>query len=92
VNIRITNIAFSPAPEPVERTGLLGWIECTVNGALRLDGLAVRRTFDGRLTLTFPAGRDARGRPRRFVRPLGEQARLAIEQQILSAIAAEVRP
>ena len=44
--------------QPTEqKSGLLGYISCTY-GDIRLDGLAVRRTMTGDLTLSYPARRD----------------------------------
>jgi hypothetical protein len=72
-------------PEAAE-TGLLGWITCRLNGRLQLDGLALRKTLDGRHTLSFPARRDGAGRQRFYLRPLDDATREAIEQQVFKAL------
>ena len=74
-----------------QRTGLLGWLSCTLNGSLRLEGLTLRKTLeDGRLTISYPAARrDAMGRQHFYVRPLGDQARRDLEFQILQALGLE---
>ncbi len=79
---RISILAFSSAPVQDRKRGLLGWISCSVGDLLRVDGIALRRTLDGRLTLSFPRGR-GKCQP---VRPLDDKARRAIERQILGAI------
>ncbi len=79
--ITVSRVRFSPAGESEQRTGLLGWIACSY-GLVRLDGIAVRRTLDRRLTLSFPRGR-GKCQP---VRPLDDEARRAIERRILDAI------
>ncbi len=79
--ITVSGVRFSPAGESEQRTGLLGWVACSY-GLVRLDGIAVRQTLDGRLALSFPRGR-GKCPP---VRPLDDGARRAIERQILEAI------
>jgi len=84
--IGIDDVAFRGAGWADVEKGLLGWAEFTVNGAVRVDGVAVRRTLDGRYTLSFP-GRQAHGGRRHFwVRPVTDAARLEIEHQVLGAI------
>ena len=87
--LQVSDVRFKAAPSRDVRTGLVGWISCAVNQALRLDGLVLRRTLEGRLTLSFPARRDSTGRQRFFVRPLDDRARREIEQQIFRALALE---
>ena len=77
----VTSVRFTPASDPVQRSGVLGWVTCAV-GTLVLDGITVRRTREGRLTLSFPRGR-GKYPP---VRPLDDEARRAIEREILAAI------
>ena len=91
--IRVEDVTFRGAGRADVEKGLLGWTSFTVNAALRLDGIAVRRTLHGTYALSFP-GRQVRGGRRHFwVRPLTDGARLEIEHQVISAIglAAEVR-
>lgn len=63
------------------RGGLLGYIS-VFYGNLILDGLTVRRTADGRLTVSFPERRDRQGRRHPYVRPVDDAARLRIERAI----------
>jgi DNA-binding cell septation regulator SpoVG len=88
--IRLTDLRFTNATPAEVRTGLLGYISVTVNGTLRLDGLTIRRTADGRRTLSFPARRDATGRQHYFVRPLDDRARREIEHQVFQALGIDV--
>ena len=87
--IRVTSTEFKAASPAEVQTGLLGWISVTVNGGLRLDGLTVRRTVGGSLTLSFPARRDATGHQHFFVRPLDDQTRRHIERQVFQALGLE---
>ena len=87
--LTITDLRFMAASHIEVKGGLLGWVSCTLNGTLCLDGLALRRTLDGRLVLSFPARRDASGRQHAIVRPLDDRARKAVESQIFAALGLE---
>jgi DNA-binding cell septation regulator SpoVG len=86
MKLPISSIRATPAPPAVARSGLLAWVSCIVGGELLIDGLALRRTVDGRLTLSFPSRRDRAGREHAYVRPLGDGVRQAIERQVLDAL------
>ena len=66
------------------RGGLLGFVS-VFYGDLVLDGITVRRTADGRLTLSFPQRRDGRGRSHPLFRPVDDAARLRLEKAIFDA-------
>ena len=88
--IDISDVVFSAAgPSEVEK-GVLGFITCVINGAVRLDGVTLRRTLDGRLTLSFPARRDGLGRSHYYIRPVGDSARRSLERQVFQALAHEI--
>ena len=80
-----SSVRFTPASTSDERRGLLGFVSCTV-GDLVLDGITVRRTREGRLTLSFPARRGRGGEQHAYIRPIDESARRVIECEILAAI------
>ena len=84
--LHLDNVAFTPAPQYLQRTGLLGWVTATLNGHLGLDGLAVRRTADGSRTLTFPTRIDGRGREHALVWPLDDGTRREIESVVFKAL------
>ncbi len=84
--IRIGNVRFTASSPKENESGLVGWVSCSVNGGLHLDGLALRRTADDRLMLSFPARRDGSGRQHFYVRPLDERTRREIESQIFRAL------
>lgn len=67
------------------RTGLLGFISVFV-GDLVLDGIALRRTAAGRLALSFPARTSRSGHRHPYIRPVDDDARLAIERAILGQL------
>jgi len=85
-DLAITAIRFTPALEAQARTGLLGWVQCVVAGDLKVSGIAVRRTAEGCVTLSFPERTDASGRRHPVVHPISDAARRAVERQIFGAL------
>ena len=67
------------------RSGLMGYIMVEY-GTLVLDGIALRRTTDGRLVLSFPARTDGAGRRHPYIRPIDDEARRVIEAAILGEL------
>lgn len=63
------------------RSGLLGYVSVFYSDVI-LDGLTVRRTADGRLTLSYPQRRDGQGRRHPIVRPIDDAARRRIERAV----------
>ncbi len=90
--IRIGNVRFTASSPRENESGLVGWVSCSVNPGLHLDGLALRRTAEGRLTLSFPARRDGSGRQHFYVRPLDERTRGEIQHQVLAALGLQEAP
>jgi DNA-binding cell septation regulator SpoVG len=66
------------------RSGLLGFISIFM-GDVIVDGITVRKTADGRITLSYPERRDRLGRRHPIVRPVDDAARKTIERAILGA-------
>lgn len=66
------------------RSGLLGYVSIYV-GDFVLDGLTVRQTVAGRLTLSFPERRDRRGGRHPYIRPVDDAARQRIERAIFAS-------
>lgn len=81
----VSDVRLTRASSSLEGRGLLGWVSCTY-GDLALDGISLRRTHDGRVTLSFPARRARGGREHPYVRPLDDPTRRAIERQVLAAL------
>ena len=86
LRVFVSEVRFTASHGDDADYGLLGWIACVVDGSLALDGLALRRTMDGRLTLSFPARRDRSGRRHHYVRPSSDAARREIEEQVFAAL------
>ena len=89
--MEITDVQFKAASRSDCERGLLGWTSFALDGRLRLEGVAVRRTLDGRVALSFPARQDGRHRRHFYVRPLDDCTRREIEGQVLAALGFEVR-
>lgn len=84
--LRITNIRFVPAQLADRSRGLRGWVSLELGDAVHLDGIAVRRGLNGRMSLSFPERRDNAGRAYSLVRPLRREVRDAIETQVLGEL------
>ena len=84
--LRITAARLVPAPAPLQRTGLLGWVMLELNGTLVADGLTLRRTRDGREVLSYPRRQDGKGQDHFLLRPADERARQSIEDQVLGLL------
>ena len=82
----VSILAFSSARARDREQGLVGRLTLDVGGLLVVNHVALRRTRDGRLALSFPAPTDRRGRRRSDVRPLDDRARRAIERAVLDAL------
>jgi hypothetical protein len=78
--LQLTCIRFTTASPEDETHGLLGFVRFHLGG-IAVDGVTLRRTREGRLTLSWPA---PRGFP--LVRPLDDEARRTIERQVFAAL------
>ena len=87
--VRISEVRLVSGPPADVRGGLIGWVSCIINGTIYLDGISLRRTLNGRLTLSFPGRCDRAGRRHYYVRPLNERGRRDIEHQVLEALGLE---
>jgi hypothetical protein len=80
--------SFCSAPARDQRTGLLGWITIRV-GPFVAEGIALRRTRDGRLALSYPARTDAKGRRHPVFWPTDDASRVLVETNILKQLGLE---
>lgn len=67
------------------RSGLLGFLSVFV-GDLIIDGITLRKTAEGRLTISFPQRQSRSGQRRAIVRPVDDAARRAVEAEILGQL------
>jgi DNA-binding cell septation regulator SpoVG len=84
--VTVTDVRFAEAPEGQHRFGLLGWIRFTLNDLVVVDGVALRRTRDGRIVLSFPRRADRHGNVHYDCRPVDNVAREAIQVEVLAAL------
>ncbi len=85
----VSEVRLVVATEPDQRRGLLGYVCMLIDGCLCVDGVALRRTREGRLALSFPCRKDGAGQKHYVVRPLDNAARVSIECQVLAALGLE---
>ncbi len=84
--------SFSSASPPEVERGLLAWLCLEVDRSLVLDGITLRLTQAGNLTLSFPERCDSNGRRHPFIRPLNDQVRREIERQVFEALRGRLAP
>ena len=87
--VSISDVQLHPGDPKDEAEGLLGWVTCTLNGTLRLEGMTVRKTLDGDHALSFPSRLDHAGRKHFLYRPLSDSARREIEAQVFEQLGLE---
>jgi len=83
--VLIEEVVFTKASPAEMKVGLLGYVQCRY-GDILLDGITVRRTQTGRLTLSFPSRVSKHKKHHGYVRPINNSARSNIEEQIFNAI------
>lgn len=88
--LRVSQVRFSPSTSVDREAGMLGWLSLVLNDAIKFDGISLRRTRDGRLTLSYPVRRDRLGNEHSIVMPLDDEVRVEIERQVFLALGAEV--
>ena len=82
----IGDVVLTQAPAKDRATGLLAYASFTLDRVLQVDGIAVRRTRDGRLSLSWPNRTDSRGRRHPILRPRNDVARVEIERAFIAAV------
>ena len=81
----ISDVCFTLMTPETRESGLLGFLAFRYHD-LRLDGIAVRRTADRRLALSFPERTDRAGRRHAIIRPIDDEARQRIEHAVFVAL------
>lgn len=66
--------------------GLLAWASCWFSGAIKLDNIAIRRSRDGSLFLTYPARRKGQ-ESHQYFHPISVGAAQAIQDAVLAQLA-----
>jgi DNA-binding cell septation regulator SpoVG len=86
MTITVTDVRFTSASQVDRAHGLLGFITFTLNDALIIDGVGLRRTLLGSLTLSFPTRKDANGKLHAIARPTDDAVRCEMTRQVLEAL------
>ena len=85
INVGVRDIRFAEASFRLKGRGVWGWVSCDY-GALRLDGLTIRRANEGGYSIGFPRHIDSNGVAHSYFRPLDQPARDAIEAQVIGEL------
>jgi hypothetical protein len=85
-DLRLSDVRYTPASPRDAARGLLGYVSLTVDGLLRLDGIALRRCLSGEIALSFPTRIDRAGKKHAYIRPVDDAARRAFEAQVFAAL------
>lgn len=80
----LSRIAFRGPPDDLSRAGLIAWCDADC-GAVSLRGIELRRTWEGRLVISFPPARKILGRLSCYAKPVSDPARRAIQAEIIAA-------
>lgn len=84
--LTVSDVCFVPARPGQVRSGMVGHISMVLNEALKLDGITLRRTLAGNPVLSFPSRRDRGGSDHPYIRPLSNESRQAIEDQVFEVL------
>jgi hypothetical protein len=82
----VSRVRYTPACPADAARGLLGFVVLVLDGVIELRGLALRRTSNGEIRLSFPERIDRRARRHPLVKPTTLAARAAIERAVLDAL------
>ncbi len=88
----LTAIAISPASDRDTDDGLLAYLDIELDGLVRIDGVTLRLTEEGQLSLSFPSRTSRRGKKHALVRPTDRAARHAIEKAVFHALGIRQEP
>ncbi len=86
----VTNIVITLGSPADRDAGLLAFVRC-IYGEFELDGIAIRRTTDGKIIVTFPARSWNGCRRKYFITPRSAPARREFEEAILAEFRRAVR-
>ncbi len=88
----VSRVRLALASKADAERGLFGFIAFRL-GMVEVDGVTLRRTRAGELTLSYPARRDRNGQDHPYVRPLDDATRRAIESRVFDELGlGEVQP
>lgn len=73
------------SPEQKEK-GLLGWVSFDVLEMFRFNAVAVRENKANVVSLSYPANVSSSGKQHHYVRPLNDEVRIRVEDEILGTL------
>lgn len=82
--IRVDFIRCFPVPQYLRNQGMRCFANVVIDGRLRVDGLVVRRTLEGKNIVTWPERRDGQRRPHTIVTVIGTESRQVVEDAVLA--------
>ena len=85
-DLQITEVNFVQARPDQVASGMIGYVAFVLDDALKLDGVALRRTRRGHPALSFPTRQDRQGRNHDLVAPVSDEVRRKIEAQVFRAL------
>ena len=86
--LHVSELRVSPSTKADSAIGLVAFASFLLNGAIRVDGVGIRRTADGRWTLSWPARDDRNGTRHPVIRPITDEVRRSIERQVFALLPA----
>jgi DNA-binding cell septation regulator SpoVG len=89
--MRVTWTSFRAAPRLDAAQGLLGFASIRIDDAIAIHQIAVRRTREGRLALSFPAPVGDDGQRRPIVHPATAELHREVERQVFETLRAQGR-
>ena len=85
----VSDVRLMPGSWRDAQAGLLGYVQFVVGGVVRVDGLTLRRTRRGRLTLSYPIKKYTAEAKFHVVCPVNDEARREVERQVLACLGLE---
>ncbi len=64
----------------------IGWASCVVNGSLFLNNIAIRRTNDGKVFITFPAEKSVESSKYFYFNPINQEAARILEEAVIDKV------
>ncbi|MBI5853040.1 MAG: septation protein SpoVG family protein [Planctomycetes bacterium] len=85
-HLGVAGVRFTSASGRDVESGLIGWVSFTIGGLLLIDAVTLRRTREGRLTLSYPCRRDRNGVDHPLARPINDGCRRQLEAAVFKAL------
>ena len=83
-DIRITEVEIRLLD--TEKDGLIGWASCVLNEAIYLNNIAIRKTQEGRIKLSFPARRSRNETKYFYFNPINRESMRILHEAIVDKL------